>query len=157
MRIQIAWVTAVATFVVLSIAAAFVGGRLGVPVFLDVDPYTVSYGRGAEVERDSITTTYGWGVYALAILASVEVWHRVMGRPLSPTARAQFNGWLLGAAIMTVGGVPLFRLFSHTEGFAAIVGNVLSLGLLGASIYAGVQFAKYLQSQQTSEAERHSS
>lgn len=155
MRTTIAWVFAVAAFVVLSIAAAFVGGRLGVPVILDVDPYTVSYGRGAEVERDSITTAYGWGVYALAVLASVEVWHRVMGRPLSPTARAQFNGWLLGAAMMTIGGIPLFWSFSHSEGFIAFIGNVLNVGLLGASIYAGVRLARHLQSQQAIEAKQH--
>jgi hypothetical protein len=74
---------------------------------------------------------------------------------MSPTTRAQFNGWLLGAAMMIVGGVPLFQLFKHAEGFAAFAGNGLNLGLLGASIYAGVRLAKHLQSQQAIEAERH--
>jgi hypothetical protein len=83
-RTTIAWVIAIAAFVVISLAAAFVGGRLGVPVILDVDPYTVYYGRGAEVERDSITTTYGWGAYVLAALAATEIWHRVMGKQCHP-------------------------------------------------------------------------
>jgi hypothetical protein len=153
LRTIIAWVFAFAAFAVISIAAAFVGGRLGVPVSLNVDPYTVDYGMYGEVERDSITTMYGWGVYALAVLASVEIWHRIMGKQLSPTARAQFNGWLLGATMMTVGGIPLFGLFNHTEGFAAVIGNVLNLGLLGASIYVGVRLARHLQSQHLTQAE----
>lgn len=101
MKTAIAWVLAIAVFIVVSLAASFAGGRLGVSVFFDVEPYTVYYGRGAELEHSSVTTTYGWGAYALAVLAATEIWHRVMGRPLSPTARAQFNGWLLGAAMMT--------------------------------------------------------
>lgn len=148
MRKAIAWGLAITAFVVSSLVAAFIGGRLGVPVFLDVDPYTVHYGLGVEEERDSITTAYGWGVYGLTILVSVEIWHRVMGKHLSQAARAQFNGWLLGSTIMTIGGIPLFRLFNHSEGFAVVVANVSNLGLLAASIYAGVRLTKRLASQQ---------
>jgi hypothetical protein len=145
MRTGVAWFLAVATFVGFEVVASFIGGKIGVPTMLDVDPYTVHYGRGAEDERSSITTAYGWGIHVLAVLAATAVWHRAMGKQLSAAARAQFKGFLLGGALLTFGGIPLWRLFNRAEGSASIIGNVLELGLLAGSIFAGVQLTKRLK------------
>jgi hypothetical protein len=144
MRIAAAWVAAGAMFVGFELIASILGGKIGVPIMLDVEPYTVHYGSGAEDERSSITTSYGWGIHVLAGLAATAVWHLVMGKELSAAARAQFKGFLLGAVIMTAGGLPLWLLFRRADGFVAIIGNVLELGLLAGSVFAGVQLAKRL-------------
>jgi hypothetical protein len=68
-----------------------------------------------------------------------------MGKQLSAAPRAQFKGFLLGGALLTFGGIPLWRLFSRADGFASIIGNVLELGLLAGSIFAGVQLTKRLK------------
>ena len=143
-RTWVAWVLAIATFIGFEIVASFIGATIGVPVSLDVDPYTVHYGRGAEAELSSITTAYGWGIHVLALLAATAVWHLAMGKELSAAARAQFKGVLLAAVITTAGGIPLWLLFRHADGLASIVGNVLELGLLAGSIFAGVQLTKHL-------------
>jgi hypothetical protein len=147
MRTGVAWFLAVATFVSFEFVASFIGGKIGVPITLDVDPYTVHYGRGVEDERSSITTAYGWGIHVLGILAATAVWHLVKRKQLTTSARAQFKGILLGAALMTAGGIPVWRLFSRADGFVSIIGNVLELGLLAGSIFAGVQLAKRLKSK----------
>jgi hypothetical protein len=147
MRTGVAWLLAVATFVVFELIASFVGGRIGVPISLDVDPYTVHYGRGAEDELDSITTAYGWGIHVLGILAAVAVWNLVQGKQPAPTARAQFKGFVLGAAIMVVGGIPLWLIFNQTNGFITVVGNLLELGLAAGSIFAGIQLTKRIESK----------
>jgi hypothetical protein len=117
----------------------------GVPLLLDVDPYTVHYGSGTEDERSSITTAYGWGIHVLAILAATQIWRLAMGKQLSTAARAQFNGVLLGGALLTVGGIPLWLIFNRAGGFVSILGNVLELGLLAGSINAGVQLTRRLK------------
>ncbi|MDE5454040.1 hypothetical protein GWE18_14415 [Bradyrhizobium sp. CSA112] len=107
MRTWVAWFLAIAPFFIVEFVASLIGGALGVPTSLDVAPYTVHYGRGAEAESSSITTAYGWGIHVLALLAATGVWHLVMGKELSASARAQFKGVLLGAVITTAGGIPL--------------------------------------------------
>jgi hypothetical protein len=84
-------------FVALLLIASILGEKVGVPVWLDVDPYTVDYGRGAEVERDSITTPYGWGTIVLSVLAAVATWHVVLGKQTTPDGRAHFLGFFLAA------------------------------------------------------------
>ena len=78
-------------FFALLLVASISGEKVGVPVWLDVDPYTVHYGRGAEVERDSITTAYGWGMIVLSVLAAVATWHVVRGKQTTPDGRAHFS------------------------------------------------------------------
>lgn len=147
MRTGVAWFLAVTTFVVFELVASFVGGRVGVPIMLDVDPYTVHYGSGVEDERDSITTAYGWGIHVLGVLAAITVWNLVQGKQPTTSARAQFKGFLLGAAIMVVGGIPLWHIFKRTSGFVAVVGNLVELGLVAGAIFAGVQFVKRIESK----------
>jgi hypothetical protein len=145
MRTGVSWFSAIATFVIVELVASFIGGKFGVPVSLDVDPYTVHYGMGAEDERSSITTAYGWGLHVLAILAATEVWHLVNGKQLTPSARAQFKGVLFGAVMLTAGGIPLWLVFSRSVGFVSVIGNLLELGLLAGSIFTGVQLTKRLE------------
>jgi hypothetical protein len=61
MRSWAAWFLAIVTFFGFELVASLIGAKIGVPTSFDVDPYTVQYGRGVEVESDSITTAYGWG------------------------------------------------------------------------------------------------
>jgi hypothetical protein len=149
MRSWAAWFLAIATFFGFEYVASLIGGTIGVPTSFDVEPYTVHYGRGAEDERSSITTAYGWGIHVLAVLAAIAVWHLVMGKVVSVAARAQFNGVLLGAVITTAGGIPLWLLFRRADGLTAIIGNLLELGLLAGAIFAGVQLSKHLQEKTT--------
>ncbi|MGY4409134.1 hypothetical protein ACVWW4_000870 [Bradyrhizobium sp. LB7.1] len=145
-RNSAAWVSAVAALLLVYMLGCFVGRKLGIPVVLDVDPYTINYGRGAEIESDSIRTSYGWGMFVLSILAAVAVWHRVKGRQLTSGAQAQFRGWLLGSSIMTLGGIPIWYLL-NADGLAARAGPVLELGLLAVSVWAGIQMKNRLESK----------
>jgi hypothetical protein len=147
MRSWAAWFFAILTFFMVEFVASLIGGAIGVPTMIDVDPYTVHYGRGAEDERSSLTTAYGWGIHVLAVLAATAVWHLLMGKQLSGDARAQFKGFLLGGALVTFGGIPLWRLFSRAEGFVSIIGNLLELGLLAGAIFAGVQLTNSLKAK----------
>jgi hypothetical protein len=144
-RTVAAWVLATATLAGFEFVASFIGGKIGVPSMIDVDPYTIHYGRGVEEERSSITTAYGWGIQVLAVLAAIAVWHHVEGKQLSTRARAQFKGFLLGAVLVTLGGIPLWCLFNRADGFVSIISNLLELGLLAGSIFAGVQLTKRLE------------
>ena len=81
-------------FFALLLVASILGEKVGVPVWLDVDPYTVHYGRGAEVERDSITTAYGWGMIVLSVLAAVATWHVEESRPPPMAARTSSDFFL---------------------------------------------------------------
>jgi hypothetical protein len=124
-------------FFAILLATSILGERVGVPVWLEVDPYTVDYGRGAEDERSSITTAYGWGVIVLSVLAAVAIWHVVQGKQTTPDGRANFLGSLLGSVVLIVGGVPLWKVFANSHGLTAALGNLLELGLFGAAIFAG--------------------
>src|SRR3981189_226494 len=104
---MLAWAVATMAFFALVLVASILGEKVGVPVWLDVDPYTVHYGRGAEVERDSITTAYGWGMIVLSVLAAVATWHVVRRECSSPDGRRQLLGFLLGSVLLLSGGVPL--------------------------------------------------
>jgi hypothetical protein len=135
LRIVGLWFVVIAAFVAVQLFADFVGRLAGVPTILDVDPYTVDYGRGAESEVSSITTTFGWGFNILSVLAAISAWHLIQGKRGSHENEGFFIGWLVGAAILIVGGIPLWKLSSG--GAPALVVNVLDLSLIAGAWYAG--------------------
>ena len=145
LRTILAWVAAIAAFLGVEFIASVLGAIVGVPVTLDVEPYTVHYGRFAEEERSSITTTYGWGVHILSVLAAMAIWYLVKGRRTTSKGRAYFFGFLLGSIILIVGGVPLWKAFANSDGLTAILGNFLELGLLAAAILAGKKLSDRLK------------
>lgn len=134
----IAWVVAVVTVGLAYFAMDALGDLVGVPISLDVDPFTVDYGRGAETEVSSITTSYGWAVNVLSIAAGVIAWHLVNARWFSVNGTADLLGWLAGSLTMIVGGIPLWNFLREP----AWLGNLGELGLLCAAVYAGVNVAK---------------
>ena len=144
-RMISAWVAAIVAFFVVHLVAGALGAKVGVPVSLEVTPYWVSYGRGAEEERDAITTTFGWGVILLSILAAMATWHFVQATPITRHGRADFLAFLLGSVFLIVGGVLLWKTFSSSDGLTAILGNLLEVGLLGGAIFAGVKLASHLK------------
>jgi hypothetical protein len=143
-RTAIAWILAVVSFGVMQLLTSVLGEKIGVPVAIDVDPYTISYGRGVEFDSDSVTTAYGFGIQVLCLVAAFVVWHLVKGKQLA-SSRAEILGVLSGAILVTLGGIPLWLLFSRAQGFASVIGKVLELGLLAGSVYAGVQLTKHLK------------
>jgi hypothetical protein len=145
LRTILAWAVATMAFFALLLVASILGEKVGVPVWLDVDPYTVHYGRGAEVERDSITTAYGWGMIVLSVLAAVATWHVVRGKQTTPDGRAHFLGFLLGSVVLIAGGVPLWKAFADSHGLTATLGNLLELGLFGAALFAGWKLSDRLK------------
>ena len=138
----------ISAFFCVEVIASLVEATIGVPVSLDVEPYTVHYGRGVEDERSSITTAYGWGVHVLSVLAAVATWHVMQGKKTTPVGRAHFFGFLLGSVVLIVGGIPLWKVFSKSEGLIAIIGNFLELGLCGAAIFAGMKLSHRLKTRQ---------
>jgi hypothetical protein len=124
-------------FFALLLVASILGEKVGVPVWLDVDPYTVHYGRGAEVE------------IVLSVLAAVATWHVVRGKQTTPDGRAHFLGFLLGSVVLIAGGVPLWKAFADSHGLTATLGNLLELGLFGAALFAGWKLSDRLKRSPT--------
>jgi hypothetical protein len=134
------WFVTIAAFVAMQFVADFVGQSVGVPTMLDTDPYTVHYGRGAESEVSSITTTFGWGFNILSVLAAVFTWCLIQGKRGSREDVGFFIGWLVGAAILVLGGIPLWKLSSGSV--PVLVANILDLSLTAGAWYAGYSIWK---------------
>lgn len=145
LRTIAAWAVGIVTFAVVEVAGSFIGGRIGVPAILDVEPYIVQYGRGADSEVSSEVTSFGWGVLVLAILAAVVMWHRVQQEQLGPEGRAQAGGFLLGGGACVIGGAALWKMFDGAHGWAVAVHNVLELGLCAAALGCAIKFYNHLR------------
>lgn len=145
-----AWVIAVVVFTGVQLVMSYLGEKVGVPVWLDVGPYEVHYGRGVDVEYDTITTSYGWGAILLSILAAIATWFFVQSRQTTAGGRADFAGFLLGGLVLIVAGIPLWHAFSDSEGLTAFVGNLLQLGAYAAAIFAGVKLSNRIKAKSSS-------
>lgn len=145
LRTGFAWFVAIAAIIAVQYIASILGRKLGVPISLEVDSYRVSYGMGAEDELSSITTTYGWGVNILSVLAGIAIWHPVRGARVSASGLADFHGWLLGSLTLIVGGVPLWKAFSRSIGLFAFVGNLLDFGLTVLAVFVGYALSRSLK------------
>jgi len=148
-RLVFAWIAAIVAVFCVQFAALMLGHKLGVPISLDVDPFTVFYGGGFEEERSSITTTYGWGVNVLSVLAGIAVWFPVRGASVSTNGLAAFHGWLLGSAILIIGGIPLWKAFSRSSGIVATLGNVVDAALTVFAVCVGYWLSKSLEAALT--------
>jgi len=121
-----------------------VGETLRVPSSVYVGLHTVNFGAGAESESDTVQTTYGLGGMLLSILAAITAWHVVAGKRFSPEARAHFLGWLVGAVIVSVGGVVLWKLLEPAKGNGIVISNICNATLVGIAALVGVQLTKSL-------------
>jgi hypothetical protein len=129
------WIVTIAAFLGMQFVANFVGRLVGVPTILDVDPFTTHYGRGAQSEDSSITTTFGWGFSILSVLAAVAVWYLLNGKRGSREDEGFYISWLVGAVILVLGGIPLWKLFRG--GGPVLVANMLDLGLTAGACCIG--------------------
>lgn len=143
LRTIMAWAVAVAAVVCVQFWAVILGGKVGVPVSMDIEPYFY-YTHFAEHEVSSIVSTYGWGMNLLSVLAAVLAWHFVQKKRFTPEGRVQFLGFLLGGVVLIVGGVPLWKAFANSEGLTDL-GQFLELGLFGAAFYAGYKLIGHLR------------
>lgn len=129
------WIAVIAAFVAMQFVAGFVSSLVGVPTILDVDPFTVQYGRGAESEVSSITTTFGWGFNILSVLSGVCVWYLIKGKRGSREDEGFFAAWLVGAVILVIGGIPIWKLIS--AGGAIFITRLMELCLIVVAWYLG--------------------
>jgi hypothetical protein len=134
------WFVTITAFVAVQFVADFVGQAVGVPTMMDIDSYTVHYGRGAESEVSSITTTFGWGFNILSVLAAIFTWYLIQGKRGSREEEGFFIGWLVGAAILVLGGMPLWMFSSGSV--PVLVANILDLSLTAGAWYAGYRIWK---------------
>lgn len=130
------WIAVIAVVFGVQIFGSVVGGVVGVPMTIDVDPYTIRYGRGAEAERDSVTSAFGWGFNILSIVAAVAVWYLLNGKRGSKEDEGFFCGWLVGGLILVLLGIPRWHLayIDEIPNFAFLFVDV---GLWGLAFYVG--------------------
>jgi hypothetical protein len=125
-----------------------IGDKLGVASSYDLgSTQTINYGRGAEVEVDSATTSYGYAgigfALVIAIWAGQAAFYRKWHANYTPKDKLTSYAWLIGLTGLMILSVLIELTFRQFEGgLSHFIRGIIELVGIGSIWWASFQWYK---------------